>query len=429
MPKWWPAAKVGLFVHFGVYSVPSYRCTDSSLGPLSAEWYWHYLNASVPCIVDYHKRAYGSQFRYESFAPEFRATLFNASEWAQLFEESGARWVVLTSKHHEGYAMWPSAQAWNWNSATNGAGVDFVGSVARAVRARGLKFGVYHSLLEWFNPLYLADVASGFATSVYVDEVLQPMLRDLVERYRPDVVWPDGDWTAPSSYWQSTEFLAWLFNESPVAADVVVGDRWGNDGTNCHDGSFWTCADRYSPGHVEQHPWEDAFTVQRLTWGYARGTPIDQFLTFDELLAELVSTVAFGGNALINVGPSADGSIAPVFQQRLRSLGAWLRTNGDAIYATSPWPAAQNQSTSIYYTQRESIVYAIVLAPYRYGTPIQLSAPRASSATKVQLLGSPASIDSKPTSGGGGISIQFPQEPLPSASALVFSLTNLLNAA
>ena len=266
---------------------------------------------------------------------------------------------------------------------------DVVGEIADAVRARGMRFGVYHSLFEWFNPLFLQDQANNFTTQTYVAEIVLPMLHDLVMRYNPSVIWSDGDWVATPEYWQSQQFLQWLYNDSPVSSSVVTNDRWGQ-GTNCVDGGFWTCQDRYNPGKLVNHAWENAFTIQQSTWGFAQNAPISQYLSISEILLQMVSTVAFGGNVLINVGPTAQGIIDPTFQARLLEMGAFLKINGPAIYATVPWFQAQNQSENIYYTATKNqpvAINAILLNPDLFNHPvIGLEAPISTANTTIVML-------------------------------------------
>lgn len=150
-----------------------------------------------------------------------------------------------------------------------------------------------------------------------------PALYELVEAYKPDVVWSDGDGEAPDSYWKSKEFLAWLYNDSPVKDTVVANDRWGQD-MSCHHGGVYTCGDRYNPGYVLPHKWENCMTIDKRSWGFRRNAKLSDYLTLKELVSELVVTVAYGGNLLLNVGPTKDGIISPIYQERLRGMGNLL---------------------------------------------------------------------------------------------------------
>lgn len=123
-----------------------------------------------------------------------------------------------------------------------------VGELATAIRQKTkLKFGLYHSLFEWFNPLWVQDKKNGFTTNTFITSKIMPEMKELIETYKPEIVWSDGDAEAPDKYWKSAEFIAWLYNDSPVKETVVTNDRWGM-GTGCKHGDFYTCADRYNPG-------------------------------------------------------------------------------------------------------------------------------------------------------------------------------------
>ncbi|KAL4629473.1 tissue alpha-L-fucosidase-like [Arapaima gigas] len=377
LPAWFDDAKLGVFVHWGVFAVPGY----------GSEWFWwHWKGNGDAAYVDFMQKNYPPEFTYPDFAPHLRAPFFDPDRWADIFQASGAKYVVLTSKHHEGFTNWPSAYSWNWNSVDSGPHRDIVGELGTAVRKRSLHYGLYHSLFEWFNPLYLADKASGFKKQQYVYSKVLPELFDLVNRYKPEVIWSDGDWEAPDSYWNSTSFLAWLYNHSPVKDTVVTNDRWGA-GCSCKHGGYYNCEDKYTPGVLPTHKWEKCTSVDRQSWGHRRDMQLDELLSLSEIIDDLTRTVALGGNYLLNVGPTADGTIPPVFEERLRSLGNWLRVNGEAIYASRPWRVqSENGSAPIWFTCREQKVYAILLSwPPDY--TVKINAPKTSPQTNVTLLG------------------------------------------
>nr|CAH7755772.1 unnamed protein product [Callosobruchus chinensis] len=350
-PKWFDEAKIGIFLHWGVFSVPSF----------GSEWFWKDWQSGSHPYVHFMKENYAPDFKYQEFAKDFHAELFDPQQWARIFKRSGARYVVLTSKHHEGYTLWPSKYSYSWNSKDVGPGRDIVGELSRAVRDEHLTFGLYHSLYEWFNPMYLSDKATNFTTTEFVDNKVIPEMRELVEQYKPSIIWSDGDWEANDTYWKATDFLAWLYNKSPVRDEVLVNDRWGI-GTPCKHGDIYTCKDRYNPGILQKHKWENAMTIDRKSWGFRRDANLSDFFTIEELLYELASTVSCGGNLLMNVGPTVEGTIAPIFEERLTQMGDWLSVNGEAIYGTKPW-VHQNDTNEggVWYTAKGDVVYAIVL--------------------------------------------------------------------
>ena len=337
-PSWYTGAKFGIFIHWGVYSVPSF----ARVGQYS-EWYWNTLSKGPvekegskeqPNLTyEFHNKNYGPTFPYADFAPMFRAELFDPAHWAEVFEASGAKYVVLTSKHHDGFALWPSQEAnkaWKrpWNSVVTGPKRDLVGDLSGEVRKRGLKMGLYYSLYEWYNPLWLSDPKR------YAVEHMHPQFKDVVTKYKPSVIFSDGEWEMDSADWKSPELLAWLFNQSPVRDEVVINDRWGKDTRHKHGGYFTT---EYTAGLQDSsHPWEENRGMGH-SFGYNRMEALKDYRTNRELILMLADLVSRGGNLLLDIGPTADGRIPVVMEERLRMIGDWLKVNGEAIYGTKPW--------------------------------------------------------------------------------------------
>ena len=204
-----------------------------------------------------------------------------------------------TSKHHEGFCLWPSAEAsrtWGrpWNAVEIGPKRDLMGELSAAVRKRGLKFGFYYSLYEWYNPLWLKD------RKRYVDEHFLPQFKDVVSRYSPAIIFGDGEWDMPSKDWKSEQLLAWLFNESPCKDEVVINDRWGKDCRHKH-GGYWTT--EYAAGlKDDSHPWEESRGMA-YSYGYNRAERIDDYKTGREFILVLCDLVSRGGNFLLDIGP------------------------------------------------------------------------------------------------------------------------------
>jgi alpha-L-fucosidase len=345
-PAWYPDAKFGIFIHWGVYSVPSFAPPRSKGQTPYAEWYWNSLTQGKSgsprgaATWDFHKRVYGAGFEYKDFAPRFRAEMFDPDQWADIFARSGAKYIVPTSKHHDGFAIWPSADAdrtWGrpWNSVSTGPRRDLLGDLAKAVRARGLHSGLYYSLYEWYNPLWLADKPR------YVREHMFPQFKDVVTRYQPDIIFSDGEWELPSDQWRSPELLAWLFNDSPARENVVVDDRWGKETRHKH-GTYFTT--EYTAGlQTGAHPWEESRGMG-FSYGYNRAESLRDYHSARELTLMLIDLVSRGGNFLLDIGPTADGLIPVVMEQRLTEIGDWLKVNGEAIYGTRNWQRTRQWS-------------------------------------------------------------------------------------
>ncbi|XP_044192203.1 tissue alpha-L-fucosidase-like [Thunnus albacares] len=415
LPRWFDEAKIGVFVHWGVFSVPGF-------GQYS-EWFWYWWQSKKRAEeVEFMQKNYPPGFKYTDFAPEFRAEFFDPENWADIFQDSGARYVVFTSKHHEGFTNWPSADSWNWNSGDVGPHRDLVGELAAAVRKRSLRLGLYHSLYEWYHPLFLLDQASGFKTQNFVAHKTLPELVNLVMTYKPDLIWSDGDWEAPDTYWNSTQFLAWLYNDSPVKDVVVTNDRWGK-GCYCKHGGYYNCADRYTPGKLPHHKWEKCQSIDTRSWGYRRDMQLSELMDLPSIIKDMVYVVAMGGNYLLNIGPMADGMIAPVFEERLRGLGAWLGINGEAIYASKPWRVqTENSTVQVWYTAKNSTVNAIILG-WPPKQTLQLTTPRTSKATRVTLLDYPdVPLKWAPVTQTTGLMVILPTMPVSPGNAWTLKL-------
>jgi len=448
-PQWWKDAKFGVFVFWGPASVPAF----SPRGEY-AEWYWYWVenaDSRGPACRDFHQRAYGEDFEYADFLPLFKGELFDPEEWANLIERSGAKYVVLNSKHHDGYTMWPSKEAnqsWGrrWNSLETGPRRDVVGEVAEAVRKTGLRFGVYYSLYEWFNPLYVSDV------NLFVEKLYFPQFKDLVTHNQPEIIFVDGEWEHGNEVWRSNELLAWLFNDSPVRDSVVVNDRWFKGSRHKHGGYYTT---EYGSGlEGATHPWEENRAIGK-SYGFNRAELAEDYSSAQELVLMLVDIVSRGGNLLLDVGPAADGSIPVIMQDRLLEMGRWLDTNGEAIYGTTSWKQSCQWSSGtivkeergefrtgydilgltlspregeavkeIFFTRKGETLYAITPT-----LPVGEFVVRGVTLEKngeISLLGHGETLAWRQS--GGDVIIELPeirQSRLPSDLAFVFRMTNV----
>ena len=356
-PEWFRDAKLGIFIHWGVYSVPSI-CDLSTY----SEWYlwWLKTGSHGGLVRKFHEKNYGADFGYEEFAPMFRAELWDPQQWAGLFKRAGARYVVLVSKHHDGFALWPNehagkARGYDWNSVDTGPKRDLCGELAEAVRAEGLRMGFYYSFMEWDNPLYVQNDPE--AVKRYVDEMMIPQIEELVTRYQPAVFWPDGEWNLPDTSWRSTEILEWLYENCANPEELVVNDRWGR-GLRGQVGDYYT-TEYGSMGNSsgvadETKPFEECRGIGH-SFAFNRLENYDAYLTRDALVQMLIDLVAKGGGMLLNLGPTADGRIPVIQQDRLVALGEWLEVNGEAIYGTRkglfrylPWGRSTTKGNTLY---------------------------------------------------------------------------------
>ena len=351
VPQWFQDAKFGIFIHWGVYSVPSYVYInrEGSVYDCYAEWYEVLEMSKKGRNRDFHNRVYGKDFEYRQFAPMFKAELWNPDKWANLFKDAGAKYVILTSKHHDGFALWPSTSPYskNWNAVDVGPKRDLVGDLSKAVRDKGLKMGLYFSLIEWestptdrpenINGYYLppavVDKYKIPADKMITDHII-PQMKELVMKYQPSILYPDGDWDEGYERLQSREFLSWLYNNAPNKEEVAVNDRWGK--VRGEHGGYYSREYADTDDLTNEHPWEE---IQGMgySFGYNRNEDIHDYRSSEELVHLLVNTVGRGGNLCLNVGPTADGRIPVIMEQRLLDIGKWLEVNGEGIYGTKAW--------------------------------------------------------------------------------------------
>lgn len=422
VPQWWKDAKFGIFVHWGPYAVPAYAPTgEASVYGSYAEWYHGRLLEGNANFVAYHAKRYGGA-PYANFAAEFKAENFDPVAWAALFKKAGAKYTVLTSKHHDGFALWPSPESAYYNAVALGAGRDLAGEFTAAMKAAGLRSGFYYSLLEYANPHYPKNFLKDksvrpWTMREWASRMNLPQMKELVENYKADIIWTDGEWDFPDADHLATDFIAWLYNESSVKDEVVVNDRWGIKCRGRHGGHYTT---EYAleggdkEGLSAVHPWEECRGIGR-SFGYNRFETTSDYMSREKCIETLVQIVSAGGNLLLNVGPTADGRIPAIMEDRLLAMGRWLETNGEAIYGTTRWENADPDAkkSRVYFTQKGDSVYAIV-----FGAPAgELRIKNLVGAKSVTRLGSSDPVAMR---SDGDVLVVTLAEPVPPESALVY---------
>jgi alpha-L-fucosidase len=339
-PYWFDDAKFGIFIHWGIYSVPAW----SPPGEQYAEWYWRWMEDPNNAVHAYHEQTYGTDFAYDDFIPGFTAAKYDPEAWVRLFQAAGAKYYVLTSKHHEGFALYDSAVSGR-DSVDMGPGRDLVGELFAASRryTPELRNGLYFSMPEWYNPdgpwtghgpvnpyTGAPEPYTGYESGRdFVRDYQAPQLREIVHQYDPDVIWCDIGGAN-----DSRTVLAEYFNLAKNRArpkDVTVDDRCG---IPTHD--FTTPEYATYPDTVVKK-WEASRGLDPRSYGYNQATPDEMYMTADEVVDTLVDVTSKNGNFLLDIGPRADGSIPEIMRTRLRETGDWLRVNGEAVYGTTYW--------------------------------------------------------------------------------------------
>jgi alpha-L-fucosidase len=306
--------RFGVIFHWGIYSIFAYnppRAKSSTFIHNGSEWYWSRYKKPFTYgtkTKDYHKEHFDDKNYYE-FIDEFELRSINVdfSAWARLLKSKGVNYVIITSKHHDGVALYPSDYGLYKTKR------DYVGELAKAVRSEGMKFGVYYSLLE-ITEAY-GNGRSAKKVSKYVDEIMIPQLKELVNRYDVDMIWSDGDWQQTVDVWRSYEFLDWLFKESKVRNKIIVNDRWGKE---FQPKPFYNIrynfSDRYMPSETENDEykmlkrWEHINTISR-SWGYASNQTPKDYKSAKEINILKRKVLNLAGYFLLNFGPDSYGNL------------------------------------------------------------------------------------------------------------------------
>jgi alpha-L-fucosidase len=394
-PYWFDDAKFGIFIHWGVYSVPGW----APVGQEYAEWYWQHLDNPNDPTYAYHAQTYGKDFNYDDFIPMFTAAKWDPHSWVQLFEDAGAEYYVLTSKHHEGFALWDSKVSGR-NAKALGPQRDLVKELFDASRqyTPQLRNGLYFSLPEWYNPdnpwmghaprnpyTYAPVPYTGYtAGRDFVRDYQAPQLRELIYGYDPDVIWYDIGGVNDNLH-VVADFLNHAMDRSQPK-QVTFNDRGG---IGAHD---------YSTPEYTTYPntvvakWEASRGLDPFSYGINRATPDSRYMSAEQVVQTLVDIVSKNGNFLLDIGPNFDGTIPQVMQDRLRETGAWLQVNGEAIYGTTYWSRmAQLDSLRFIVKQNEAFYIASLDQP---GSKLTVEAPvPIRPGDKVTMLGYPRPLD------------------------------------
>jgi len=399
LPQWYDDAKLGIFIHWGLYSVPGWAVLTPEGTKLSdeeylkrnpyAEWYLNTLRLDGSPTQAYHKEHYGAHYDYYNFAGTFNQEIqkWHPEEWARVFKMAGARYVVLTSKHHEGFTLWPSdTPNPTLPKDRQHASRDIVGDLTAAVRAQGMKMGLYYSGgYDWtFDPGPVRNWKQAHSVqpqSEAYGKYVDVHMREIIRKYQPSLLWNDIDY--PKSG-HPLEIMAEYYNAIP---DGVVDDRFGVMHSDFVSPEYETLK------KINAKKWEECRGLGK-SFGYNRAEGDAQTIKKDDLIYLLIDIVSKNGNLLLDVGPEADGTIPRVQMDRLEALGAWLAQNGEGIYATRPWKKAESdtlEGTRVRFTQKNGAVYAFLLGEPK-GPIVTIRGMSLKPGARVAMLGSTQSL-------------------------------------
>lgn len=381
---WWRDAKFGMFIHWGVYAVPA-----------KGEWFLY--NSKTPIA------------QYRGFASEFTASAYDPESWAKLAKEAGMKYMVITAKHHDGFALWPTkASEWNVMQASPAAR-DLLSPLEKAARKEGLRFGLYYSQSQdWVNPGGAKikypegegwDPVQKGSYDDYLKNVAALQVSELLAAYHPDIIW----WDTPSRMTPArAKPMADLVKKQN---GLIMNNRLGGG----YSGDTKT-PEQFVPISGYPDDWETCMTINN-SWGF--NAKDDHFKSSSDLIRKLADICSKGGNFLLNVGPDKEGRIPEPMAESLKGVGRWIAVNGDSIYGTRrgpfrhlSWGCATAKGTTLY------------LHVFKWPSDGKLRVPLLNAAAKASLLAAPGK-DLPVTREGDALMISVPSRPLDPADTVV----------
>jgi alpha-L-fucosidase len=442
-PAWFRDAKLGIFIHWGLYSVPAFAPPAGELGKVDwnkwfyqnpyAEWYLNSLRLPDTPTAQHHAKTYGKDFDYYRFAETFNRDLakWDPAAMAAIFKNAGAQYAVLTTKHHDGFTLWPSRVKHPGGRTGLGASRDLVGELTQAVRAAGLRMGLYYSGgLDWtFQAQPIAKMGDLRATIPQSDEYAQyadAHWRELIERYRPCSLWNDIGFPGADA-----EVVRLFADYYAAVPDGVVNDRFklapGPNGLEPRVPCDFRTPEYARVTEIRARKWELCRGIGH-SFGWNRAETESHYLSPRALVHLLVDVVSKNGNLLLDVGPEADGAIPLAQRERLAALGAWLDACGDAIFGTRPWRRAEGSTAdgvAVRFTARGDALYAVLLDAPK-GASFVLDGVAAPPGVRVRRLGDARAAAARPVDGGLEIALAA---PLSGSDAYAFEIHPLPEAA
>jgi len=416
VPDWYDDAKFGIFIHWGVYSVPAWApLGGESSASQYAEWYPFHMYVEGDTTHKYHRQHYGdlSEFSYKDFIPMFTAEKWDPERWAQLFKDAGAKYVVPVGEHCDGFPLWDSDLT-EWDAKDKGPERDIIGELAKAVRKRNMKYAPsYHRMLNYYDPRFEnghfnnPHYSQEGPDSIFVKN-WQKRWEELRDKYKPAIMWFDGDWKAPTEVWGTKQIVADYYNTAQKwDKEVLVNDRLGE--VRGERGDFYTTEYEYGikTDTLINHKWESCRGIGR-SFGYNKNEGLEDYMTVNALVDMLVDIVSKNGNLLLNVGPKADGTIPEIQKKRLIGIGEWLDVNGESIYGTDYWKT-YGEGTIRFTRKGENTLYAIALEwPGKQVTVQSLNENMDRKIQTISMLGIEKELDWSISE--KGLTIQCPSE-------------------
>lgn len=445
-PDWFEDAKFGMFIDWGLWSVAGWAPKREDGKAMYPDWYEQRLDTDST-FVKYHEKNWGKDFKRDDFIPLFTARNYKPEKLAKIARKAGMRYIVPFCKHHGGFCLWPSSFTQR-DAGDMGPERDLIRPLVESCKKEGLKFGFYFSLEEWEYPLIddennmiirkwggktepyskeLEKKTSGkIAVNNFARDYLVPQATEFIDRYDPDILWYDGDWSTPVKELQSYEIAAYFYNNAEGRKEVAVNDRLGlsfddpfyeslsgpakDKEKKWHrfvSGDFFTSEyHSHQDENKLRHSWEECRGISQ-SFGYNWQDTEENVISSEEFIEMFVDIVAHGGNLLLIVNLDEHGALPKIQEKRLRDIGKWLEVNGDGIYGTRPYSAISEGD--IWYTcsKDRQKVYAITMKwP---GKELRLRSVTPRQGSEIYLLGNKADLKWYYNESEGVTVIQIPE--------------------
>jgi len=315
--EWWKDATFGMFIHWGLYAVPAGRYHGKVSDHVNAEWIMN--DEKIPVK------------EYETYATQFNPVKFNAKKWVSIAKKAGVKYIVITSKHHDGFCLWDSKVSDYTIMKATPFKRDILKELSDECKKQGIRFCTYHSIMDWHQPDANGNDSTDWAK--YREQYLKPQLAEIIHNYHPGVMWFDGEWINKWTESQGKDLYNFLRNLDPnlIVNNRVGKGRSGMQGMNTTDdavGDFGT-PEQEILDKASDLDWESCMTLNN-SWGFKQDD--HNWKSADVLIHNIVEIIGKGGNYLLNVGPNAKGEIPGESVERLAEIGTWLGKNGEAIY-------------------------------------------------------------------------------------------------
>jgi alpha-L-fucosidase len=432
-PEWFQDAKFGMFVDWGLFSIPAYAPSGYP------DWYLHRMMWDTKA---YHEKYWGKDFRQDDFIPLFKAEDFDAEYLADVAAEAGMKYIVPFLKHHDGFCLWDSSFTFR-DSVDMGPKRDIAQEWVDACRKRNMKYGFYYSIDDWLYPVieagdnltvrewhrptdWMTDETSWDRRMMdgkvpvkdFYNQYINPAAIEFFDKYDPDIFWGDGDWVYDWNVRNSLSFLAYFYNKAEGRKEVVSYDRLGccrlvpalgqSPSSGVH-GDVLSTEAIYQPGKAASRgislPWEECHGLSR-SFGYNWRETDKDVRSAQDVLAMLVDIVADGGNLLLITNLTPTGKLDPLMAARLKEVGQWMKVNGQAIYATRRW-VQYSQGNNIRFTQSKDSKYVYAFCYDWPDKELVLRDVKAEEGSSIQMLGASETLKWK--QGESGLVIDIPE--------------------